>query len=153
MGIDASDIKRLGKDAQAQIAAKLAVNHIATSSKKAKYHNQPTTRGALRFDSKKEARRYDELMLMLRAGTIRDLKLQPQFTLQESYITPEGERVRAIRYVADFSFERATAPDAQGRVYYIKTVEDVKSEATRTEKYKIKRKLFREKMGFDITEV
>ena len=66
------------------------------------------------FDSKKEARRYDELMAMLRAGQIRDLKLQPQFTIQEAYTTPEGQRVRAIRYQADFSYERATEPDCNG---------------------------------------
>lgn len=55
------------------------------------------------FDSQKEARRFIELRSLLKAGKIRNLKLQPQFTLQESYVTPEGERVRAVRYVADFS--------------------------------------------------
>lgn len=157
MGLSAADIPRLGKNAQAQIAAKIAAQlsvNIANADKKAKYHNQPTLRGELRFDSKKEARRYDELMLMLRAGEIRDLKLQSQFTLQESYITPEGERVRAIRYVADFSYERPTEPDSTGRVYWLRVVEDVKGgNATKTEKYKIKRKLFAEKYGFEITEV
>lgn len=89
-----------------------------------KYHNVRTQRtledgGKVDFDSKKEARRYDELMAMLRAGQIRDLKLQPQFTIQEAYTTPEGQRVRAIRYQADFSYERATEPDCNGEIHWL----------------------------------
>ena len=45
----------------------------------AKYRNTPTERAGIRFDSRKEARRYDELMVMLRAGIISELRLQPQF--------------------------------------------------------------------------
>ena len=58
--------------------------------KRAKYQNQKAERGEIHFDSQKEARRYDELLLMLRAGEIRDLRLQPQFTIQESYVTETG---------------------------------------------------------------
>ena len=43
--------------------------------------------------------------------------------------------VRAIRYRADFSYERATAPDCQGMVHWLPVVEDVKSEATKTRVY------------------
>ena len=105
-----------------------------------KYHNVRTQRtledgGKVDFDSKKEARRYDELMAMLRAGQIRDLKLQPQFTIQEAYTTPEGQRVRAIRYQADFSYERATEPDCNGEIHWLRVVEDVKSRATKTRVY------------------
>lgn len=76
-----------------------------------KYHNQKDQReteggGKICFDSRKEARRFDELLALLRAGQIRDLKLQPQFTLQEAYTTAEGVRVRAIRYQADFMYHR-----------------------------------------------
>ena len=102
MGID---INRLSLAAQKQIAEKMmrspqsAPQTAPLASRGAnggKYHNQPAMRGSIRFDSQKEARRYDELMLMLKAGEIRELKLQPQFTLQEAYTTPEGNRVRAI---------------------------------------------------------
>ena len=103
--------------------------------------------------SKKEARRYDELMAMLRAGQIRDLKLQPQFTIQEAYTTPEGQRVRAIRYQADFSYKRPTEPDCTGEVHWLRVVEDVKSRATKTRVYEIKKKLMREKLGIEIQEV
>lgn len=157
MGWDTEDLKRLGPAAQRQIIEKLGssdrVRAIAEGKKINKYRNEPDTRGALHFDSKKEARRYDELMLMLKAGKIRKLKLQAQFTLQESYITPEGDRVRAIKYVADFAYERATEPDVAGEVHWIKVVEDVKSSATKTEKYKIKAKLMKERFGLTISEV
>lgn len=102
-----------------------------------KYHAQPTTRQGIRFASKKEARRYEELMLLLRAGEIRDLKLQPQYTLQESYIAPEGDRVQAIRYVADFSYERRTKPDITGQEWWIPVVEDVKGQKTQV--YELKK--------------
>lgn len=151
MGIDAADIARLGRDAQAQIAAKIAVG---AAKKKTKYGNHPTTVNGIKFDSRKEASRYVVLRSMLGDGKIRNLKLQPQYTLQESYVTPDGERIQAIRYVADFEYERPTAPDITGRVHWIKIVEDVKGgNATKTAQYKIKRKLFVERYGFGVTEV
>lgn len=123
-----------------------------------KYRNVRTQRtlengGTVDFDSKKEARRYDELVAMLQAGQIRELKLQPQFTIQEAFTTPEGRRVRAIRYQADFSYERPTAPDVTGEVHWLKVVEDVKSRATKTRVYEIKKKLLQEKFGIEIREV
>ena len=118
------------------------------------YGTTTTEDGArVNFDSKKEARRYDELMAMLRANQIRELKLQPQFTIQEAYTTPEGVRVRAIRYQADFSYERPTEPDCTGEVHWLRVVEDVKSRATKTRVYEIKKKLLREKLGVEIREV
>ena len=108
---------------------------------------------SLSEEGKKEARRYDELMLMLKAGQIRNLRLQQQYTLQESYITETGERVRAIHYVADFAYERPTAPDKYGTVFWLPVVEDVKSRATKTAQYEMKKKLLRERFNLTITEV
>ena len=130
----------------------------AWAESKEKYHNVRTRRtleggGTVDFDSKKEARRYDELVAMLQAGQIRELKLQPQFTIQEAFTTPEGRRVRAIRYQADFSYERPTAPDVTGEIHWLKVVEDVKSRATKTRVYEIKKKLLQEKFGIEIREV
>ena len=149
MGLSPQDLARLGPSARRQVLEKLGMDQ----AKARKYHNKPDTRGALHFDSRKEARRFDELVVLLRAGKIRKLELQRQFTLQESYITPEGERVRAIKYVADFAYERVTEPDAVGEVHWLPVVEDVKSTATKTEKYKIKAKLLKERYGLTITEV
>lgn len=113
------------------------------SQGKTKYGSQKAERGAVRFDSQKEARRYDELMVMLRAEIITDLRLQPQFTLQESYVTEKGQRIRAIRYTADFSYRFG------GKL----VVEDVKSKPTRTKEYLRNKKMMRSKYGIDIQEV
>lgn len=104
----------------------------------------------LRFDSQKEARRYDELAALERAGEIRELRMQVDFTLQEAYTDGEGRRVRAIRYRADFAYWRYDDPPG-GWVRYV--VEDVKSRATRTKEYVMKRKLMKERFNIDIQEV
>lgn len=108
-----------------------------------KYHAEKDVRGKLKFDSKKEARRYDALVMLLRRGEISDLRVQPEFTLIEAYTTPDGERVRAMRYRADFSYRRS------GELI----VEDVKSAVTRTRVYLNKRKMMQEKYGITIREV
>lgn len=158
MGIDSKDIARMGPAAQKQILRKW--NDL--QSGKSKYNNQKDSRGAVKFDSRKEARRYDELMLMLQSGKIRNLKLQPQFTLQESYKTPEGKRVNAIRYVADFSYEEKFMFDAvycgdyenaEKSTAWQTVVEDVKSAATKTRAYHMKRKMMLEKFGIEIREI
>lgn len=84
-----------------------------------KYRNTPTTRvtpsgAVLRFDSQKEARRYDFLIERERRGEIRDLRLQVDFTLQEAYTDTEGRRVRAIRYRADFTYHDGSPGGASG---------------------------------------
>ena len=117
-----------------------------------KYHNEKTESLGIRFDSKKEARRYEVLLLRLSTGEIRNLKLQRDFTLQEAYTTPEGERIRAIRYKADFCYEELY-PDTQQPAGWRAVVEDVKSRATRTREYIIKRKLMLEKYNIEIREV
>lgn len=139
MGID---ISKLSPAAQAQIARKLG-QQMLEKERRQKYNAHPDSRGDIRFDSRKEARRFDELMILLRRGDIRDLKLQPQFTLQEAYTTPEGNRVRAIRYQADFSYS------TDGGL----VVEDVKSKATKTRVYAIKKKLMLERYGIEIKEI
>ena len=135
-----------------------------------KYHNKPTERvtasgAVLRFDSQKEARRYDELMVMLNAGKIHDLRLQVDFTLQEAYTDSAGKRVRAIRYKADFTYLCPSLVRQNRDLCYGKTisggekyvwklvVEDVKSCATRTKEYIMKRKLMKERFNIDIQEV
>lgn len=148
MGID---ISKLSPAAQAQIARKLG-QQIQEKERRNKFNAQPDTRGDIRFDSRAEARRYDELMLMLKAGKIRGLRLQPQFTLQEAYTTPDGDRIKATRYQADFSYERHNE-DTPWLLEWERVVEDVKSKATKTRVYAIKKKLMLERFGIEITEV
>jgi len=128
--------------------------------KAGKYHNSPTERvtptgAVIRFDSRKEARRFDELIAQLKAGQIKDLRLQVDFTLQEAYTDAEGHRVRAIRYRADFTYYRppeGIAPGKAGAPWTL-VVEDVKSRGTRTKEYLLKRKLMKERFNIDILEV
>lgn len=159
MGIRMED---LPPKAQQQAMQKLQAQRASRLQKKReaenKYHNQQTERLGIRFDSKKEARRFEELMLRLSAGEIRKLRLQQDFTLQEAYTLPTGQRVRAIRYRADFCYEErpafwrgyeAECPDDGWNL----VVEDVKSRATRTREYIIKRKLMLERHNIEIREV
>ena len=95
------------------------------------------------FDSRKEAARWQELRLMLRAGVIDDLRRQVAFELIPRQM--DGKRVaeRAVNYIADFVYTE------NGQT----VVEDVKSLATRTPEYIIKRKLMRWVHGITVKEV
>ncbi len=99
--------------------------------------------------AKKEARRYRQLLEMQGTGEIEDLRLQVNFTLQEGYTKPDGERVRPIVYKADFTYWKK---DENGG-YTLYIVEDVKSRATQTAVYRMKRKLIHEKKGITIREM
>lgn len=152
-------IESLSPWAQRQVLQKLtAAEAQKKAARESKYHNQKDERAAgsgasIRFDSKKEARRYDELMAMLQAGKIRELKLQQQFTLQEAYTTTEGVRVRAIRYQADFTYQKPQFVDRDGEWIWGLIVEDVKSRATKTRAYAMKKKLMQERFNIEIQEV
>lgn len=147
-------IESLSPWAQRQVFQKLtAAEAQKKAARESKYHNKPTERvtaagNVLRFDSQKEARRYDELAALERALAIKDLRLQVDYTLQEAYTDTEGHRVRAIRYKADFVYWRKNA-----QLEWALVVEDVKSSATRTKEYIMKRKLMKERFGIDIQEV
>ena len=94
-----------------------------------KYHNKKTVVDGITFDSQKEAHRYRELSLLLRAGEISDLRLQVPYELMPT-IRVHGETFRGIKYVADFVYK-----EKDGSV----VVEDAKG--MRTDVYKMKRKL------------
>ena len=53
--------------------------------------------------SVKEANRCNELTLMERGGRIKTLKQQPRLVLRDGF-TFQGEKIRKIEYVADFSY-------------------------------------------------
>lgn len=95
-----------------------------------KYGAKKTVIDGITFASKKEAKRYGELQLLLKAGEISDLVLQPRFLLQEKF-TVRAEKIRAIEYVGDFQYI------CDGNTI----VEDVKGMVT--EVFKLKSKLFK----------
>lgn len=116
-----------------------------------KYKAKKATRGKLSFDSQAEAKRYDELLLLLRAGQIRNLQLQKTYCLQEPFTGIDGNRVLGVDYKSDFDYERKTAPDKYGNAYWLRVTEDVKG--VRTESYSIKAKMFHARYGYAITEI
>lgn len=142
-GTTAEELKRSIESAMGGIA------NVNTQQKKSKYHSEKEEVDGIRFDSRKEARRFLELREMEKRGEISDLRLQVNFTLIEGHTKPNGERVRPEIYRADFTYRKRDAAGA----FSIYIVEDVKSAGTRTEKYKIKKKQVWEKFHLEITEV
>lgn len=98
-----------------------------------KYRNKKTFRilgnEKIKFDSLKEARRYDQLVLLLKAKKISDLVLQPKYELIPT-IRWNGVTLRKVTYSADFRYVQ------NGKVI----VEDIKG--MRTDVYKIKMRMF-----------
>lgn len=110
----------------------------------AKYRNRKTEVDGLLFDSKKEAIRWCELKLLEKAGEISHLKRQVPFILIPNQYDDRDRIIeRETRYIADFVYWE------NGNM----VVEDVKSSATRTPEYRIKKKLLLKEYGLRIKEV
>ncbi len=145
-----------------------------TDGKRSKYGNKNAFRTlangkVFKFDSQKEAKRFDELMVLLQAGQIKDLKLQPEFTLREAHTDPEGWHVRPLKYKADFSYMERVTPICGGQgsgrptgtedpwgfcaEQWRYVVEDVKSKATKTRVYEMKKQMMLERFQIRIREV
>lgn len=116
-----------------------------------KYHARKTTVDGITFDSKKEAKRYTELKLMVRAGGITGLQRQVKYELIPEQREPEtvgprgGKKTgrlleRARYYVADFVYIKDSET----------VVEDCKG--VRTDVYKLKRALMLYRYGIRIHE-
>lgn len=107
-----------------------------------KYNSKKTVVDGQKFDSKKEANRYQELLLLEKAGVIKNLSRQVKFVLIPAQRDESGKLIeRECSYKADFTYEEG-----------IKTVvEDVKG--YRTKEYIIKRKLLLWQYGVRIREI
>lgn len=121
-----------------------------------KYHSQKVSIAQEIFDSKKEARRWLELKNMESHGLISGLERQKKFLLipaqhEPDSVGPRGGKIkgklleREVAYYADFVYY-----DEEKKEF---VVEDVKSEATRTPEYILKKKLLLWTKGLRITEV
>lgn len=69
-----------------------------------KYRAKPTEVDGIRFASKGESRRYQELILLQCAGEISQLELQPEYKLycgRRPVTYPSG---RHAKYIADFRY-------------------------------------------------
>ncbi|MBM3956594.1 MAG: DUF1064 domain-containing protein [Gemmatimonadetes bacterium] len=101
--------------------------------RRSKYGARPTVVDGVRFDSRREARRYEDLTSFRAAGTVRWFAWQPAFIL------PAG-----VLYKADF-----VVAWADGRI----SVEDVKSPATRTKVWRLKRRQVEALYGVEVEEI
>lgn len=102
------------------------------------------------FDSKKEERRWNELLLLQRAKKISGLKRQVPFVLIPTQYE-DGKCVeKCCKYVADFAYYEH---DATGKPVLI--VEDVKGyrESAAYSLFVVKRKLMLQKYGIRVREV
>lgn len=108
----------------------------AVKKSKSKYNNVKVEVDGEKFDSKKEAARYGQLLLLERAGNISSLKRQVSFDLKVN-----SELI--CKYVADFVYNVGSN----------EVVEDVKSEMTKKlAVYRIKKKLMKAIHGIEIIE-
>lgn len=105
-----------------------------------KYHSTPTEVNGIRFDSKREAKRWTELRLMERAGKIQKLKRQVKYLLIPSQYRDGKCIEREASYIADFVYIK------DGHL----VVEDCKG--FRTPEYKLKRKLMLERYDIRLVE-
>lgn len=81
-----------------------------------KYGNVKATLDGIRFDSRAEMHRYQELKALEAGGVIADLKVHPLFVLEPS-VKVGAKRCRAITYSPDFTYRengRFTAEDVKG---------------------------------------
>lgn len=107
-----------------------------------KYCNEPTTVDGIKFPSRKEANRWQELKLLERAGEIVVLQRQVPFVICDKCTTRSGKVQPARKYVADFVYR-----DKHGRM----VVEDAKG--YRTAVYSLKKALMLWIYGIEIQEV
>lgn len=102
-----------------------------------KYRNVPTEIDGIKFASKKEARRYSELKLLEKGGQAGAIECHPRFPLVvNDYLIGY--------YTADFRYLDA---------HFNEVVEDVKSSATKTQAYRLRKKLMKAIHGIDVREV
>ena len=107
-----------------------------TGRKPHKYRVKATDLDGIRFASRAEAERYGELKLLMRAGVITDLLLQPRFPLVVNGIA-------VASYTSGFLHTDCT----NGR----QVVEDTKGMAAPV--YRIKKKLVEGLYGITVVEV
>ena len=118
-----------------------------------KKHQHPD---GTKLDSGRELARYCDLLLLQRAGEIKELRVHPRYpiTIAEVPIMIKSKRYhkgRHLTYVADFEYWSYDKPHGHGHLWKL-VIEDVKMQSGfRTEIYKIKRALM-DAMGHPITE-
>ena len=93
-----------------------------------KYNSKKVEYEWIKFDSKVEMEYY---IYLKSRDCIQDIKIQPSYILQNKFVTGAGEKIQAIKYIADFEIVSE---------WWLVDVVDIKWLATETAK--LKRKLF-----------
>lgn len=134
------------------------MTRIRVKRGRSKYGAVKTEVDGIVFASKKEAKRYQELKLLERAGEIRGLQLQPRFELRAALTLADigRERDPALigHYVGDFTFEERLVPKGGPvglRREWRRIVEDVKG--FKTPLYRFKKKFVEAQYGIQVREV
>jgi hypothetical protein len=85
---------------------------------RAKYGNVKTTVDGITFDSKREAKHYDGLLILQATGLIRGLQRQVKYVLIPRQNDAQGKCLfRAVTYTADFTYwsgDQFVVEDAKG---------------------------------------
>lgn len=118
----------------------MCVRMITVKPKKNKFGARKVEIDGEKFDSKKEAKRWQELKILERAGHISNLKRQWPYVL-----IPSNDKYKAIIYIADFEY------DINGD----KIVEDVKGYkgGAAYSLFRLKKKLMYSVWKIDVQEV
>ena len=101
--------------------------------RRSKFGNIKTKIDGYIFDSKAEARRYQELKILLKKNEIKGLEVHPKFPLKVN------DRL-VCNYEADFSYRRLIRDYSVSFQQWENVIEDVKG--VRTAIYRLKKKLF-----------
>ena len=115
----------------------LALSSVGNSkaAKRNKMGAKKTSYDGHVFDSAGEAKRYQELKVLVACGEIFDLTLQPKFELQAKFTDSSGKKQRAMTYTADFQYWTVDAGGNKSTC-----VEEFKGH--RTQPYMMRKKLF-----------
>ena len=106
---------------------------IKEKFRRSKYRNVKVDLDGHKFDSKKEANRYAELKMLMRAREVTDLEVHPRYDL-----IINGTKI--CSYIPDFRYKRAGAL----------VIEDVKG--VRTKEYLLKKKLMKALHNVEVVE-
>lgn len=131
---------------------------VATK-KRSKYGAEKITVNGRAFDSKREAARYRDLDLRMKAGDIRRLRCQPRYALCPLIIehgdvrdlnsgANSPRRSPVAEYIADFEYEESDR--GHGGIRWRLVIEDVKG--AKTDVYKLKKRWFEAQYSVRIKE-
>lgn len=126
--------------------AKAAVRRVPSRRRVNKYGAQPVVVNGQAYRSKRELKRHAELQMLERAGLIAELRREVPFELLGRQQRDDGGVEQPVTYVADYVYRDRERGGCL-------VVEDVKSKATRTRDYIIKRKLMLREHGITIREI